>query len=129
MQEDGNEVDEAIDEEMGLMEMAKTLKKPRQGFRFNERKFIATRTLENGELVFRLCVWFCKVLTLCEHKTGILDDGIPTFYFKAQGGGGATLCITERSVILGTWEDGKQTAPQCNEAVESLARHLKQHKY
>lgn len=108
MQEDGSEKEEDIDEEVGLLEFVKTFKKPRVGFRLAGDKFQFLRQFEKGSQ----------------------DDGIPTAVLKKPKGG-ACVCITEKALIIGLWEEGKnpQGASGCNDAVEKLARYLKQFKF
>jgi len=101
LKEDGSEVPADIDEEEGLIEFAKSREKPRHGFRINETKFQLLRKSEDGN----------------------------TYYLKCKGGG-AAVTVTERSVILGTWQEGTAiTGPGCHQVIEELGKHLREHKY
>ena len=89
-----------IDEEEGFLEFAKTKQKPRHGFRINEVKYQLLRTTEDGTYILK-----CK-------------------------GGGAAVTLTERAVVLGTWQEKeKQTAAGCNQIIEKVAKHLIEHKF
>lgn len=108
VQEDGSEKEEEIDEEVGLLEFAKTLKKHRTGFRVGGSKFQVLRTFEKGSA----------------------EDNLPTALLKKPKGGGC-VCITNQAVIIGLWDEGKcpAGAPGCNESVEKIARYLKTFKF
>ena len=104
-QEDGSEKEEMIDEEEGMLEFAKTLKKSRFGFRIAETKYMPLRTYPKGSN----------------------DNGCPTVVLKKKSGGGC-VCVTDRAIVIGVWEEGQQAAA-CNEIVEKVANHLKSMKF
>jgi len=40
------------------------------------------------------------------------------------------VTVTERAIILGTWQEGGgPLGPACNEVIEELGKHLRDHKY
>ena len=104
-QEDGTEKEEQVDEEDCILEFAKTLKKHKHGFRISETKYMPLRTFPKGSN----------------------DNGCFTVVLKKKSGGGC-LCITDRAVVIGIWEE-PQTATGCNEIVEKVANHMRAMKY
>jgi len=56
------------------------------------------------------------------------EDG-NTLYLK-RSKGGAAVTVTERAIVIGTWQEGTATtAPACNQVIEELGKHLRDHKY
>lgn len=89
--EDGTEQEEMVNEAENLAYVGKHLKKPKTGLRINHQKFLIVRAME----------------------TGIEGDGLKTIYFKRPGGGGC-LCVTNKAIIIGTFEDASnQTSQHC----------------
>ena len=106
-QEDGTEKEETVNEEDGMLEFAKTLKKSRFGFRVNQTKYMPLRTLPRGSS----------------------DNGVPAVVLKTKGGGGC-ICVTDRALVVGVWAgDNPSAAAGCNDIVEKVANHLKSVKY
>ncbi|CAM9126770.1 unnamed protein product [Chrysoparadoxa australica] len=101
-QEDGSTKTEPVNEVANLLSYVKSGQTPPQGMRLNGTKFQMLRTLEG-----------------------------PTLYLK-KNKGGACLAITNTLVIVGVYDDEKNSASSlaaCNTAVENLADYLRQSGY
>lgn len=99
VQEDGSEVEKEINEEENLVEFAKTGQKPKNGgFRMNGIKYQMIRKSEDEKTVYLKCT-----------------------------NGGATLSLTNKAIVLGTWSEKTVPKNSCDAQVEALAAHLRQH--
>ena len=103
MQDDGTEVETAINEATALAACAASanLQKPKSGFRINGQKY--------------------RILRAMPHGSDPDECDIKTIYAKVKEGG-CCMCVTKQCIIIGTWKDGSPGS--CNAAVEALGKYL-----